>query len=115
MQPDLFAARGDAGYRPVVTALVPRMLNALACRGWVSAGTLCHELDADKRSLREAANRSDGHILGHQRGYILTTQASQEEVNAVTRRLLSQSNRMRERVRQIERIRHSTRGIGTAA
>jgi hypothetical protein len=115
VQPDLLASNGDVGRRPIVTALVPRMIRALDRRGWVSAATLCTELRTDKRSLREAAHCSDGHVLGHQRGYTLTTQASQEEVNAVTRRLLSQSNHMRERVRQIERVRHSAGNLGTAA
>lgn len=116
IQPDLFAARGNVHRRPSVAALVPRMITALDSRGWVSAARLEEELDADKRALREGANRSEGRILGYQRGYILTTQATLEDVHKVTRRLLSQSNQMRERVRQIERVRHANCGdIGSAA
>lgn len=115
-QPDLFAARGDARKRPSVATLVPRMIAALDGRGWVSAATLAVELATDKRALREGAHRSDGRILGNQRGYILTTQATLEDVHKVTRRLLSQSTQMRERVRQIERVRHATCGdLGSAA
>src|SRR5690606_26599100 len=93
-QPDLFAAHGDRRKRPMVTTLVPRMLAALERRGWVGASTLVAELDTDKRALREAAHQSDGRILGNQKGYILTTQATLEDVHKVTRRLLSQSNQM---------------------
>ena len=109
-QRDLFAAHGDVRRRPFVDALVPRMLSALDRRGWVGAAALVAELGVDRRSLREAAHRSAGRILGNQRGYILTTQATLEEVHKVTRRLLSQSNQMRDRVRQIERVRHAVCG-----
>jgi hypothetical protein len=115
-QPDLFAARGDVRNRPAVTALVPQMIAALDQRGWVGAAVLETALGADKRALREGAHRSEGRILGNQRGYILTTQATLEDVHKVTRRLLSQSNQMRDRVRQIERVRHSSCGdLGSAA
>ena len=115
-QLNLLAARGDARKRPSVALLVPRMITALDRLGWVSAAVLEVELDTDKRALREAANRSDGRILGNQKGYCLTTQASLEDVHKVTRRLLSQSNQMRERVRQIERVRHANCGdLGSAA
>ena len=108
------AAHGDATKRPSVETLVPRLLGALAGRGWVSAAVLAVELRTDARALREAAHRSDGLVLGHLPGYILTTEATLEEVHAVTRRLLSQSNRMRDRVRQIERVRHA-HSVGGAA
>lgn len=115
-QPDLFAARGSRERRPPVGRLVPQLVQALDRRGWVAARLLMSELDVDARALREAAHRSDGRILGNQRGYILTTQATLDEVHAVTRRLLSQSNRMRDRVRQIERVRHGACGdLGGAA
>src|SRR5688572_22465468 len=92
-QSDLFAARGDASLRPTVSDVLPRFIDALDRRGWISARTLTEKLAADARALREAAHRSDGRILGNQRGYILTTQAALDDVHAVTRRLLSQSNR----------------------
>jgi hypothetical protein len=39
-----------------------------------------------------------------------------QDVHKVTKRLLSQSNQMRERVRQIERVRHKSCGdLGSAA
>lgn len=113
---DLFAADGNRDRRPQVEMLIPRFIAALDSRGWVGAKALAHELGVDARALREAAHLSDGRILGNQRGYCLTTQATLEEVHQVTRRLLSQSNRMRDRVRQIERVRHASRGdIGSAA
>jgi hypothetical protein len=115
-QPDLFAARGDAQRRPCVVALVPRMLAALDGRGWTRAAVLCRDLGTDARSLREAAHQSSGRILGHQRGYILTTQATLEDVQRVARRLLSQAGHMRARVLEIERVRHgSVQDFGGAA
>jgi len=112
---NLFAARGDASRRPSVVALVPRMLAALAGRGWTSAAILCLELGTDARSLREAANRSKGRIIGHQRGYMTTATATIEDVQRVERRLLSQANRMRIRVLEIQRIRHGSASNGGAA
>jgi hypothetical protein len=115
-QPNLFAAHGSRNRRPTVDWLVPRMVAALDGRGWVGARWLTAELGANPRALREAAHCSAGRILGNSRGYILTTQANLQDVHAVTRRLLSQSNRMRERVRQIEVVRHAACGdLGTAA
>jgi hypothetical protein len=114
--PNLFAARGSRDRRPKGGALVPRFVATLAGRGWVAAYHIATELSTDLRSLRAAVHESEGRILGNQRGYILTTEATLQEVHAVTRRLLSQSNRMRERVRQIERVRHTACGdLGSAA
>ena len=106
VQPDLFSAHGDRERRPDVGGLLPRLLDALDRRGWVSAKVLARELDTDDRSIREAAHHSGGRVLGGQRGYALTQQASLDDVQAVTRWLLSQSARMRGRVVEIERVRH---------
>lgn len=100
------ATTGSPDRRPSVDDLLPRMLAALDVRGWVSARVLASELGTDDRSLREAAHRSDGHVLGGQRGYILTVQASVEDVRQVTAWVLSQSNRMRARVSRIELVFH---------
>jgi hypothetical protein len=113
--PDLFAARGDVSKRPTGGAqLVPRFFAALRDRGWVSGAALASELDTDLRSLRDAAHQSRGGILGGQKGYCLTVQASLEDVTSVINRLYSQSREMRERAMEIERVRHSSR-YGDAA
>jgi len=105
-QRDLFASQGDPERRPSVAALVPQMIAALDNRGWVGAKVLTEELQTDRRALREAGHRSNGLVVGNQRGYALTSQVSLEDVHKVTRRLLSQSHRMKARVLEIERVRH---------
>jgi hypothetical protein len=105
-QRDLFAASGSPDRRPGVAGLLPRLLAALDGRGWMSARVLARELDTDDRSIREAAHQSAEQILGGQRGYCLTSQASLEDVDRVTRWLLSQAGHMRGRVVEIERVRH---------
>ena len=106
VQPDLFAAHGSSDRRPAVAVLLPLVLTALKGRGWVSARVLARQLDTDDRSIREAAHKSGGRILGGQRGYCLTIQASLEDVHRVTRWLLSQAGQMRGRVAEIEKVRH---------
>lgn len=108
--PSLFAAHGDPRRRPGVSIL-PRMLRALDGRGWVGAGVLSRELNTSDRALRAAAAASRGQILGGQAGYILTRQASLREVARATAALLSQSNRMRERVAAIEKVRHGASAV----
>ena len=108
-QPDLFSAKGDPARRPRVNSLIPRLVAALDAVGaWVGAPVLCAQLGTDPRSLREAANKSGGRVLGHQKGYISTAAATLGEVQQVERRLLSQSNRMRARVLEIRRVRYGT-------
>jgi hypothetical protein len=116
-QPDLFAACGDSAKRPHgASQLVPKFLDALTGRGWVSGAVLARELGVDLRTLRAAAHESGGLIVGHDRGYARTEQIPLVDVHRVTRRLLSQSNRMRDRVRQIEAVRHGACGdLGSAA
>jgi len=105
-QPDLFAAHGSPECRPMVGALVSSLITALDGRGWVSARVLADELDTGDRSLREAASQSAGEVIGGQRGYHLTRQASLEDIDRGTAWLLSQSSRMRERAMAIARVRH---------
>ena len=115
VQPDLFSARGNRSQRPSGAALLlPRFLAALRARGWVAGAILAQELGADLRTLRDAAHESGGRILGGQRGYCITTQASLEDVTATVNRLYSQAREMRERAVEIERVRHSA-GHGDAA
>jgi len=115
--PNLFAAAGSPTRRPYVDVLVPRLIAALDGRGWVRASLLCAELQTDRRSLREAGNKSGGRIIGHQRGYCLTVQAALEDVVAVVNRHLSQARAERARALEIEQLRHASRGglLGGAA
>jgi hypothetical protein len=106
--PSLFRAHGQRTRRPKGAELAARLVDALDRRGggWVSAGLLAADLGVDKRTIRAAANQSQGHVIGGQHGYCRTIRASLAEVQAVTRALLSQSARMRKRVIEIERVRH---------
>ena len=114
-QPDLFAARGDRAKRPAGAAqLVSNFLEALRSRGWVAGAVLVQELGVDLRMLRAAAHESGGHILGGDKGYCATVQASLEDVTAVVNRLYSQSRAMRERAMEIERVRHGLIDRGAA-
>lgn len=114
---NLFAARGDASRRPTGAAqLLPRFREALRGRGWVAGAVLARELGADLRALRDAAHESRGLVLGGNRGYCLTLEATLTEVQAVVRRFYSQSREMRERAMEIERVRHgSVQDFGGAA
>jgi len=108
-QPDLFAARGDTSRRPTSAAqLLPRFRDVLRGRGWVAGATLATLLDTNLRALRDAAHESRGLILGGNRGYCLALEASLTDIQAVTRRLYSQSREMRERAMEIERVRRGT-------
>lgn len=106
-QPSLLAARGDRRRRPLVEDLIPRVLSFLNDRGWVSARALRESLGIDERTLREVAHKSNGRIVGGQHGYCLTEQASLREVELVVRFLLGQAGRMRQRVIEIQRVRHA--------
>lgn len=91
IQQSLLSARGDVSRRPVADRLVPLLLAALAGRGWVASAVLVRELGVSKRELREAANRSGGHVLGGQAGYCVTLEASVQDVVAVVNRHYSQA------------------------
>ena len=73
----------------------------------MSAKVLANELGVDDRSIREAVHLIGGRVLGGQRAYCLTVQASLDDLQRVTRWLLSQAGYMRGRVVDIERVRHS--------
>jgi hypothetical protein len=64
------------------------------------------------RSLREAAHKSRGAIVGGQRGYGLTRGVPLDDVQAVINRHLSQSRQMRERAMEIDRVRHRSGAVG---
>jgi len=113
--PDLFAARGDRFKRPASAEMVPRFLNALQGRGWVAGAVVAQELGSNLRTVRAAAHESGGLILGGDKGYALTTQASLEDVTAVVNRHYSQARQMRARAMQIEKVRHGTVSTGDAA
>jgi len=108
-QPDLFAARGNASKRPSGAAqLVPQLRSALRGRGWVAGAALAAELGTDLRGLRDAAHESGGYVLGGNKGYCLTLEATLIDVQAVVRRFFSQSQQMRSRAMEIERVRHGS-------
>jgi hypothetical protein len=112
-QADLFAATGDREKRPKVTRIakvVPEMLAALKGQGWVAATILAHwlKLGSDgRRTLRDAAQASEGRIISGQLGYRLTVEASPEEVREATGRLRSQARLMIRRLVKTQRVWHA--------
>jgi hypothetical protein len=112
-QPNLFAASGSRGRRPRNAAqLLPRVLLALEGRGWIAGAVLARELGTDLRALRAVAHESAGQIVGGDKGYCRTIEASPslEDVNAVVNRHYSQARAMRGRAMEIERVKHSGSG-----
>ena len=102
-QPDLFEKKRPA--EATANELQIRVLvSALTGRGWLTAKQLQPLTGLSDRQLRAAANASAGQILGGQKGYRLTAQASQEEVSHTTRWLSHQAREMETRARNIRRI-----------
>lgn len=105
-QPDLFT-------QPVRVVVPPsdvdRLLTALAGRGWRTAKDLRLE-GWTERQLRATAHESGGRVLGGQRGYALTREASDDEADRVERFLLSQARSMQQRAVDIRKARNR-RGV----
>lgn len=99
-----------------IAVLRERMMTALRDtfpRGrWIAGHTLASWLGTDERSIRAAAANSRGEILSGpgERGYKLTREATQEEVNRVMARLHSQALAMARRAGQIRRVYHDLAG-----
>ncbi|MEM8550699.1 MAG: hypothetical protein AAGF10_07905 [Verrucomicrobiota bacterium] len=76
-------------------------------RGWLTYKQLKgHFPDWSDRYVRGLAEASEGRILSGQKGYKLTRQASPEEYQTCRSGWLSQSNRMRDRIRKTDLIFH---------
>lgn len=100
-------------YRPPVTSSdVAPLLAYLSGKGWVKARSMADRWS--DRQLRELAHASQGQIIGGNRGYRLTLEASAEELNEATGRLRSQIRDMGQRVLEIERVYHQRRASHAA-
>jgi hypothetical protein len=73
---------------------------------WLQARDLTQLTGFDDRRLRAIASASKGHIISGNRGYRLTRQATIEEIDHCTAKLLSQADAMTARALQIQRVYH---------
>lgn len=110
MQPDLF--------QPEPTKATPyeisHLLRLLDAKGWQTAAQVCgwaayDGLDWTDRKIRQIANASAGRVISGQRGYKLTSQASEEEVHHAAAWLRHQSSEMTHRANEIDRAYQSVR------
>jgi hypothetical protein len=94
------------------TANVEWFVSLLAGRDWITAAEILAEAgreatETEKRKLRALADASEGRIIGHQKGYKLTTAMTQEEYNWWRNEILKASNAMRERVIETDKVFYS--------
>ncbi len=93
------------GKKPVVDeAEVDRLIMWLSGRGWVTRRAIERSTDWDDRQVRALAEASGGHILGSQRGYRLTCQATPAERDECIGRLRGQRDKMWRRITQISNV-----------
>ena len=101
-QTSLFSAR------PIVSEeAIAHTIDALRGSGWMRASELSYLLIFSDRKIRAIAHASRGQILGGNRGYRLTLEASAEEVNEATGRLRAQREQEQQRILDIERVYHA--------
>lgn len=81
--------------------LVAAFIAALTGSGWRTAAEIAAATGIADRTLRLCAESSAGKILGGQRGYKLTAEATPVEIKHCEAWLLSQAHRMIDRARQI--------------
>lgn len=80
-----------AGSGPEVQPFqVEKMIALLRGKGWLTARDLGAETESAKRILRALAKASNGEILGGAKGYLLTREASGEDIKQA-KRLKSQA------------------------
>jgi hypothetical protein len=69
---------------PIVpTGEVDKLIEKLAGRGWMTAEQLGATTESQKRSLRAVGEESEGQIISGQKGYKLTIEATEAELNEV--------------------------------
>ena len=82
------------------------MVSFLDDRGWVPASSFKEFYGWSDRECRAYAAAAQGRIISGNKGYKLTMQCTPDEFNEANGRLLSQSDRMRERAIQQARVFH---------
>ncbi len=83
-------------------------------REWQTAGEIEKALGFDDRYTRRLANGSRGDVISGQNGYRLTMEATLSEIEHARNSLLSQSDEMRRRAIEIDRVRHGRQVRGDA-
>lgn len=91
---------------PVVpSGEVDKLIAKLAGRGWQTAEQLGADTESKKRSLRAVAEESEGQIISGQRGYKLTIEATEAELDEIDW-LRSQGKKMVRRWAKTRRVWH---------
>ena len=89
--------------------LTSKMFRVLEDGRWHSAADLGMSVPGlDERTVRAIAERSEGRIIGGDRGYRLIQHATVSEIDHVEKRLRSQARRMLRRVIEIRKARNAT-------
>lgn len=86
-----------------------KLLEFLEC-GWRTARKIQIALGFNERYIRNLAENSNGQVIGSDRGYKLTLDATPEEIREWRGRYASQIERMTRRILTTERCWHS-RGV----
>ncbi len=95
--------------RPAVTPDdVEAFVEFLRGRGWMYRRDIHRERPGNERALRQLAEESSGRVLGGQRGYRLTAEATQDEVDEVVGFLTAQADKMAARSDAIQNFRFRT-------
>jgi hypothetical protein len=83
---------------------VDEFIALLEDRGWIYAKQIRQAKGWDEKTIRDLAAASEGQIIGGQKGYILTLQATAEERDRAVNWLNSQAKKMLQRAGQISRL-----------
>lgn len=97
---------GASSRRPKVDQLVPLVLEALDGKGWVTRRQLQQQYGWDDRTIREAANQSQGRIISGQKGYALVDCVTVHEAQHAADWLKHQAHEMLKRAADIQRAMH---------
>ena len=91
---------------PIVTKSdVEKVIAELRGKRWQTSRQLGFETESDKRILRAIAEASDGEILSGQKGYLLTREATPDDLKQAGW-LKSQGQKMIDRWTAIQRVWH---------
>jgi hypothetical protein len=105
---DLFAWQRGRGTGPVVSdGELGQLIAALGRRRWLTAARLTEATGFNDRKLRALAADSGGRIISGQKGYCLTTEATNEEIHHAASWLESQARVMTQRAISIRKFAHS--------
>lgn len=85
---------------------VPALIQALDGKGWRKRRDLERELGWTERDIRDVANAAQGYVIGTNRGYRLTYQASPAECDRAEKRMKHQIDAMTTRLVQIRNARN---------